>query len=115
MKYTKSTKYNTKSGLRLQAMEVTFFLKKIFHEFVTTVEAVPDELDGGVKFLDMNAILGVDGDEELRFFLSPHQRCTACTLNLIATNEADKTASPGSSEAQWQRLLVYEAKHSGHQ
>lgn len=68
---------------------------KAFGEFETTEEAAPDDLDDGIRFLDMDAVLEMEGDEELHFFLPPHQRCAAHTLNLIATNEVDKAASKG--------------------
>lgn len=70
---------------------------KAFREFETTEEAAPDKLDDGIRFLNMNATLEMEGDEELHFFLPSHQRCAAHTLNLIATNEVDKAASKGPS------------------
>lgn len=54
-------------------------------------------MDDGIRFLDMDAVLEMEGDEELHFFLPP-QRCAAHTLNLIATNEVHKAASKGPSQ-----------------
>ena len=45
----------------------------------------------------MDAVLETEGDEELHFFLPLHQRWSAHTLNLVATNEVTKAASKGSS------------------
>lgn len=46
---------------------------KACHEFETTEEAAPDDLDDGIRFSDMDAVLEMEGDEELHF-LRPHQQ-----------------------------------------
>lgn len=78
---------------------------KAFREFETTEEAAPDEFDDGIRFMDMDAVLEMEGDEELHFFLPPHQRCAAHTLNLIATNEVDKAASKGPSRKVYRSAM----------
>lgn len=62
---------------------------KAFCEFETTEETPPGELDDGRRFLDLGAVLEMEGDKELNFFLPPHQRYAAHMLNLIATKEVD--------------------------
>nr|XP_023685835.1 uncharacterized protein LOC111853318 isoform X1 [Paramormyrops kingsleyae] len=78
---------------------------KPFREFETPEEAALDEFDDGVTFFDMDAVLEMEGDEELHFFLPSHQRCAAHTLNLIATNEVHKAASRGSFQKVYQSAM----------
>ena len=55
---------------------------KAFHEFEATEEAAPDDFDDEIRFFDMDAVLEMEGDDELLFYLPPNQRCaTYCTCS----------------------------------
>ncbi len=90
---------------------------KAFREFETTDEAAPDELDDGIRFLDMATVLEMERDEEINFFL-PYPSSKMYLINLTATNEVDKTASKGPSRKSVPKHngseLTY-GRHKAHQ
>lgn len=47
---------------------VTEYFVKAFGEFETTEDVAADDLNDGIQFLDMDAVLEMQGDEELFFF-----------------------------------------------
>ena len=97
--------YKTQRKVRATVTDNGSNFVKAFREFESTEEAAVDELDDGIRFLDMDAVLEMEGDEELHFSLPPHQRCAAHTLNLIATNGVDKAASTGSSRKMYRSAM----------
>lgn len=99
------TEYKIQHKVRATVTDSGSNFVKAFREFERTEEAVPDELDDGIRFLDMDTLLEMEGDEGLHFFLPPHQRCAAHMLNLIATNEVDKAASKGPSRKVYRSAM----------
>lgn len=76
---------------------------KAFHEFGVP-EAESDDSDG-VRFLDVSSLFQEQGEEK-HFFLPQQQRCSALTLNLIATNEVHKAGSNGPSHKLYRSAMA---------
>lgn len=92
---------------------------KAYREFESTGEEAPDGLDDGTRFLDMNALLEMEGDEELHFFLpliKDVQHTHPTLLPPIKWIKQHQKGHPGKcTEVQWVSLLLHGTRHTGHQ
>lgn len=71
---------------------------KAFREFHTSEDIAADDLDDGTLFLDMDAVLEMQGDEE-HLFLPPHQMALFGKF----------------TEVQWENVLLYGTRHTSQQ
>ncbi len=96
--------YKIQSKVRSTVTDNGSNFVKAFREFGATEEESDDHNDG-VEFLDVDGLFQEEGDEE-QFFLPQHQRCSAHTLNLIATNEVHKAGSNGPSRKLYRSAMA---------